>query len=142
MNEMNITFENKTFGSLRAFKQTNDTIWFIANEVCGLLDLDNVSQALSRLSEKEKLYLDEKTQSLIDIEFSNPLNYKELGQRGGWIINESGLYGLTFTSTKETAKLFREWVTSEVLPSIRKTGKYQTSSNLWRSFIGICESGL
>lgn len=47
-------------------------------------------------------------------------NVLELGQRGGWLINESGLYSLILSSKLPTAKKFKHWVTAEVLPSIRK----------------------
>ncbi len=47
-----------------------------------------------------------------------------LGQRGGWLINESGLYSLILSSKLPGAKRFKRWVTSEVLPSIRKNGGY------------------
>lgn len=50
-------------------------------------------------------------------------NVLELGQRGGWLINESGLYSLILSSKLPTAKKFKHWVTAEVLPSIRKRGK-------------------
>lgn len=49
----------------------------------------------------------------------------DLGQRGGWLINESGLYSLVLSSKLPGAKKFRRWVTAEVLPSIRKTGQYK-----------------
>lgn len=55
----------------------------------------------------------------------NTESLSSLGQRGGWLINESGLYSLIFGSKLESAKRFKHWVTSEVLPSIRKTGGYQ-----------------
>ena len=54
----------------------------------------------------------------------------ELGQRGGWLINESGLYSLVLSSKLPTAKKFKRWVTSEVLPSIRKHGAYMTPEKL------------
>lgn len=51
-------------------------------------------------------------------------NNPEFGQRGAWLINESGLYSLVLSSKLSTAKKFKRWVTSEVLPSIRKNGFY------------------
>ena len=56
----------------------------------------------------------------------NNKSLSSLGQRGGWIINESGLYALIFGSKLESAKRFKRWVTHEVLPSIRKYGGYVT----------------
>lgn len=54
----------------------------------------------------------------------------EFGQRGTWLINESGLYSLILGSKLESAKEFKRWVTSEVLPSIRKHGAYMTDNVL------------
>jgi hypothetical protein len=51
-----------------------------------------------------------------------------LGQRGGWLINESGFYSLVMSSKLESAKRFKRWVTSEILPSIRKTGSYSSKT--------------
>lgn len=51
-------------------------------------------------------------------------NNPEFGQRGTWLINESGVYSLIFGSKLSSAKKFKHWVTSEILPSIRKTGGY------------------
>ena len=53
-----------------------------------------------------------------------------LGQRGGWLINESGMYSLIMGSKLEKAKKFKKWVTSKVLPDIRKTGMYATDELL------------
>lgn len=57
-------------------------------------------------------------------------NAPELGQRGGWLINESGLYSLVLSSKLPGAKKFKRWVTSEVLPSLRKHGAYMTPQTL------------
>ncbi|HBN42876.1 MAG TPA: hypothetical protein DD441_06255 [Parabacteroides distasonis] len=89
----------------------NETSWFVATDVCNLLGLDNSSRALERLDEDEK--------QKIDIECEGQV-------RKMWIINEFGLYSLILTSEKPKAKDFKRWVTHEVLPSIRKTGKYST----------------
>jgi anti-repressor protein len=83
--------------------------WFIALDVCRVLDLNNSSQAISRLDDDEKGVITNDTLG---------------GAQDIAIINESGLYSLTLTSRKPAAKRFKKWVTSEVLPSIRKTGAY------------------
>lgn len=83
--------------------------WFVAKDVCDALQLTDVSMTMNRLDDDEKL-----TQTLL-----------VSGQgRQMWLVNESGLYNLIFQSRKPEAKAFRKWVTSEVLPSIRKTGGY------------------
>lgn len=84
--------------------------WFVAADVCAALELDNATRALERLDEDE--------QALISNQGihrgSDPVN----------VINESGLYSLILGSRKPSAKRFKKWVTSEVLPAIRKTGGY------------------
>ena len=85
--------------------------WFAATDVCAILGLTNASKTIQTLDEDEK--------STITISYS--------GRKKTNIsfISESGLYALIFKSRKSEAKLFRKWVTSEVLPSIRKTGQYK-----------------
>ncbi|WP_299376532.1 Bro-N domain-containing protein [uncultured Kiloniella sp.] len=83
--------------------------WFIAKDVCQILDINNSRQALTRLDDDEK-----------GVTINDTLG----GRQEMSIINESGLYSLIFTSTKPEAKYFRKWVTSEVLPSLRRKGTY------------------
>lgn len=89
-------------------------IWFIAADVCGILELENVSKAVSALDDDEKMTI------------TNSEGHS--GQRGGAqsynIINEAGLYKLIFNSRKPEAKEFTRWVTHDVLPQIRRTGTY------------------
>jgi len=84
--------------------------WWLAKDVCEILGLENVSQAISRLDEDEK--------SFIIINDGTP------GTPNRAAINEPGLYSLILRSSKPEAKTFRRWVTHEVLPQIRKTGVY------------------
>ena len=92
--------------------------WFVAVDVCEILELANSRDALRRLDEDEKM-----TVALTD---------SHSGQRGGaqfqTILNESGLYSLVMTSRKAEAKAFKKWVTNEVLPTIRKTGRYEVEA--------------
>ena len=67
----------------------------------------------------------------------NNESLSSLGQRGGWLINESGLYSLILSSKMPNAKMFKRWVTSEVLPSIRKHGLYATDELLNNPDIAI-----
>lgn len=83
--------------------------WFVLADVCRALDLGNVSAAGARLDDDEKGITTVDTPS---------------GAQRMVIINESGLYSLILTSRKEGAKRFKKWITSEVLPTIRKTGSY------------------
>jgi len=89
--------------------EINGEPWFVAADVCSLLDIKNVSDAISTLDDDEKLV------SVIPRAGQN---------RATNLINESGLYNLIFKSKKPSAKAFRKWVTKEVIPAIRKTGGY------------------
>jgi prophage antirepressor-like protein len=88
----------------------NGEPWFVLADVCRELDISNVGDASSRLDDDEK--------DSIGITDAIGRN------RPTTIINESGLYSVILTSRKPAAKRFKKWVTSEVLPSIRKTGGY------------------
>ena len=83
--------------------------WFVASEVCKLLDIKNTSDAVSRLDDDEKGVSVLPTPS---------------GDQEKLIVSESGLYALVFRSKKPSAKKFRKWVTKEVIPAIRKNGAY------------------
>ena len=89
--------------------------WFVAKDVCNILGLDNITWALNGLDDDEQAL--EKLKS--------GCQHREMK-----IISESGLYCLIFKSRKSEAKKFRRWVTHEVLPSIRKTGGYISTSGL------------
>lgn len=84
--------------------------WFVAKDVCDVLEIGNPSQALSRLDE------DEKNTVILNEGIGNP---------NKTIVNEPGLYSLILGSRKPEAKQFKRWITHEVIPTIRKTGFYQ-----------------
>lgn len=94
----------------------NGDPWFVASDVCKILDIANVSKALSRLDDEEIMSLDR--ESILTL--SDDPNTVRLSA-----ISESGLYSLTLGSRKPQAKDFKRWVTREILPTIRKTGKYE-----------------
>lgn len=89
--------------------------WFVAADVCRVLDVTNPRDAVAGLDDDERMTV------------ANTDGHS--GQRGGAqsfnIISEAGLYSLIFRSRKPQAKAFKRWVTHEVLPTIRKTGSYQ-----------------
>ena len=87
----------------------DDAVWFVAADVCRVLDLGNTAMAVERLD------ADEKGISSID----TPGGNQQMA-----VVNEAGLYALILTSRKPQAKEFKRWVTHEVLPSIRKRGLY------------------
>lgn len=88
--------------------------WWVLGDVCAVLELAKPENAASRLDEDEK--------SITRIEGGT-----SGGNPNRTIINESGLWSLVLTSRKPEAKQFKKWLTSEVIPSIRKTGSYQSS---------------
>lgn len=111
---MNLTTFNFNQENVRTVTDDQGNPWFIAADVCKVLEIGNVSQAVSRLDD------DEKSDITTNDTSSNGVTQK----RSMTIVNESGLYSLILTSRKPEAKAFKKWITSEVLPSIRKTGSY------------------
>ena len=93
---------------VRAFLRDGEP-WMVASDVCRVLGLANSSQVVARLDDDEK-----------GVHIMDTLG----GPQEVRIISESGLWALVFTSSKPEAKRFRKWVTSEVLPALRKTGTY------------------
>ena len=104
----------KSFGfgdQLVRVTDRNEAAWFVANDVCGALELSNPRDAVGRLDEDER--------DCVGITDA-------IGrERETTIISESGVYALIFTSRKPIAKDFRKWVTSQVLPAIRQTGRFE-----------------
>lgn len=86
--------------------------WFVLADVCRVLEIANPSNVAARLDDDEKATL------------QNMEGQAGNGAQAFTIINESGLYSLVLTSRKPAAKRFKKWVTAEVLPSIRRTGRY------------------
>ena len=112
MNEVQI-FTNEEFGSVRTV-MVDDKPYLVGKDVAEILGYKNASKALQdHVDDEDKL----NNKTLLSLELN-------IGQRGGWLINESGLYSLILSSKLESAKRFKHWVTSEVLPAIRKHGLY------------------
>ena len=108
MNDLRI-FDNPEFGQVRTAMIGSEP-YFAGKDVAEILGYADPNKAIAmHVDEDDKL--NDKTAS-------------SLGQRGGWFINESGLYSLILSSKLPNAKKFKRWVTSEVLPAIRKTGTY------------------
>lgn len=106
--------------------------WFVAGDVCAALDYRNTSKAVAdHLDDDERMTVATSESHLgADIRAVASTD-TPVGKRGGArffvVINESGLYALVLRSRKPEARKFAKWVTSEVLPSIRKTGAYGAS---------------
>ncbi|WP_434785367.1 phage antirepressor [Lactobacillus iners] len=113
-NEIQIfNFENNEIRALNVGGQP----YFVGKDVADILGYTNSSKALAdHVDEEDKL----NNESLVS-----------LGQRGGWLINESGLYSLILSSKMPNAKKFKRWVTSEVLPAIVHKGVYMTDKKAY-----------
>ncbi len=117
-------FKHDEFGEVRTLVIDGEP-WFAGKDVADVLGYERATKAIvDRVDEEDRIMLDKKTQS----QFRT-----ELGQRGGWIVNESGLYSLILSSKMPKAKEFKHWVTAEVLPSLRKHGAYFTPEALYQS---------
>lgn len=107
MNELQI-FNSSEFGQIRTVTKDNEP-WFVASDIAKALGYRMASDMTRRIDDEDKGYTKMRTQG---------------GEQEMSIINESGLYAGVFCSSLESAKRFKHWVTSEVLPSIRKSGGY------------------
>lgn len=113
MQELQI-FKNEEFGKIRTVTIDNEP-WFVGKDVAEALGYSKARNAiLVHVSDEDKK--------------DAPIQGTPGGTQNMTIINESGLYALIFGSKLESAKRFKHWVTSEVLPTIRKTGGYQMQS--------------
>lgn len=112
MNELQV-FNHPEFGEVRTVDIDGEP-WLVGKDVAVALGYANPNESIrEHVDNEDKLKSDSLSSFSLD-----------LGQRGGWLINESGLYSLVLSSKLPGAKKFRRWVTSEVLPSIRKGGGY------------------
>jgi len=110
---------NKLFqfneSNVRTIIDANGDFWFAGIDVCNILEYKNSSDIIEKkLDEDER-----KLEYLPDTSGQ---------QRKTWTISESGLYALILSSSKSEAKMFRKWITSEVIPALRKAGIYSTDS--------------
>ena len=112
MNNIQI-FESPEFGEIRTM-MIDDEPWFVGKDIAEVLGYGNTRDALAN-------HVDEEDKTMIQ---KSEIPTLEIPNRGLIIINESGLYSLIMSSKLPTAKRFKRWVTSEVLPSIRKNGGY------------------
>lgn len=109
MNNLQI-FNSPEFGQVRTIQQNGEP-WFVGKDVAEILGYKDTSDAMKKH---------------VDIEDKLTRRFADSGQnREMYIINESGLYSLILSSKMPKAKAFKRWITSEVIPAIRKTGKYE-----------------
>ena len=112
MNDLQV-FRNAEFGELTLLEINNEP-WFVGKEVAEKLGYENTKDSLARhVSVEDRRVIQRSGNTTL-----------EIPNRGLTIINESGLYSLILGSKLESAKRFKRWVTSEVLPAIRRTGSY------------------
>lgn len=110
-----MVFENPEFGSIRSVEIDGEP-WLVGKDVARALGYSNTKDALAK-------HIDEEDKRGSQIATPS-------GAQLMTIINESGLYSLIFSSNLPSAKQFKRWVTSEVLPAIRKTGSYSVSPSI------------
>lgn len=114
-------FENPDFGDVRVLLDEKSNPWFVGNDIARCLGYENLGNAVKRFVDDEDSII--LTSDCKSMGFKiNPLINQAV--REIKLINESGMYSLIMSSKMESAKKFKKWVTSEVLPSIRKTGSY------------------
>ena len=111
MNDIQI-FKNEQFGQVRVITKDNEP-WFVGKDVSEILGYLEPNKAITRHTDE-------------DDRIKHPITDNLKRVQETWVINESGLYSLILGSKLPTAKKFKKWVTSDVLPSIRKHGMYAT----------------
>lgn len=119
-----MAFTNEVFGSVRATK-IDEKVWFFGKDVIECLGYDLSGNSYTvfikrHCDEEDYVLVDSKTQVQNILEF----DYKQLGQRGGYLINEYGVIDLVLGSPLPQAKAFKKWITHEVIPSVLQTGSY------------------
>lgn len=126
MNELQI-FNNPDFGQVRVVN-INGEAWLVGKDVAETLGYSNTRDAISK-------HVDDEDKNTVAI-------HDGKGNPNQVVINESGLYSLVLSSKLPTAKKFRRWVTSEVLPSIRKTGGYKVEAKPMDDMEILCRAVL
>ncbi len=122
MSEIQI-FSNPEFGDVRTL-EINGEAWFVGKDVAMILGYSNASKAVTN-------HVDDEDKQFVMMNIADSQNGNlPIGQTKTAIINESGLYGLILSSKLPSAKAFKRWVTSEILPSIRKHGAFMTENTI------------
>lgn len=124
----NITLFEYESHEIRVIQDDNKGPWWVAGDVCDILGISNVPDAMNRLDEDEK-------STIVLTDRTSPKG----GNPNVNVINEPGLYNLIINSKKPEANKFRRWITHEVLPSIRKTGSYSMSKEKPISFVKVAK---
>nr|DAI46508.1 MAG TPA: repressor domain protein [Caudoviricetes sp.] len=123
-------FENNEFGKVRTVI-LNDEPWFVGKDVAEILGYHNPNEAIQdHVDDEDKFIRSARGSEMLKLFSSIKEMQEKLGRQDNWFISESGVYSLIFGSKLPTAKKFKRWVTSEVLPSIRKHGAYMTEDTI------------
>lgn len=128
-------FNNEEFGRIRG-TLINDEPWFVGRDIAKALGYKNTKDAIiTHVGEEDRRVFSRSENTTIENHLPKevfPIEFVRIDvpNRGLTIINESGVYSLIFGSKLESAKRFKHWVTSEVLPSIRKHGAYATDATI------------
>lgn len=112
-------FKDHRFGKIRILERNGEP-WFVGKEIATTLGYSDVNKAVAMHVDIEDKKLNDKTSP-------------SFGQRGTTLINESGLYSLVLSSKLPSAKAFKRWITSEVLPTIRRHGAYMTEEAIQKA---------
>lgn len=141
MNELQI-FKNEAFGEIRTV-EINNEVWFVGKDIAEILGYGNTKDAISKhVDDEDKQLLQRSDFATLENHISKevfPVNFvrADIPNRGLTVINESGVYALILSSKLPTAKQFKHWVTSEVLPAIRKHGMYAIEDLINNPDLGI-----
>lgn len=120
MNDIQI-FKNADFGEIRVIEKDGEP-WFVGKDVANVLGYQNPSKAL--------------IDHVVDDDKLNNESLSSLGQRGGWLINESGLYSLVMSLQLPSAKKFKKWAGKDGMPQISyKTLVYQKGLDFIRKTV-------
>lgn len=141
MNELQI-FNNPDFGQVRMV-MIEDTPYFVGKDVAKILGYKNPNEAIQdHVDVDDKFLRSSKGSEMLKL-FSSVKNIQDkFGRQDNWFINESGVYALVFGSKLPDARKFKHWVTSEVLPSIRKTGGYKVEAKPMDDMEILCRAVL
>ena len=102
-------FNNDNLGSVRTAIDETGQAWFVARDICDILDIQNAADTLKRLDEDEK--------QIVNMETAG-------GMQNISIVNEAGMFSIVLSSRKQQAKDFKRWLTHDVIPAIREHGGY------------------
>lgn len=135
MNNNRVNNFYKYFNNMdvRVYKDENQNPWFVSRDVADILDYKNTRQTI-------KDHVDDEDKCVMgQIESQNEGYQNDTPQNNTILINESGLYSLILRSKKKEAKQFKRWITSEVIPSLRKNGEYVVPKNVMKEKLDCIE---